>query len=88
MRQRLDDIAFGPGSGSSAASLALNARHVQEISEAREALARAIQQIPAAGSEIVAMELREALDALGRVLGSVSPDEVLGRIFSTFCIGK
>ena len=33
-------------------------------------------------------ELRDALDALGRVLGVVSPDDVLGRIFSKFCIGK
>jgi tRNA modification GTPase len=36
----------------------------------------------------LALELREALDALGGVLGNVSPDDVLGRIFSTFCIGK
>jgi len=28
------------------------------------------------------------LDALGRVTGAVTPDDLLGRIFSTFCIGK
>jgi tRNA U34 5-carboxymethylaminomethyl modifying GTPase MnmE/TrmE len=31
---------------------------------------------------------REALDALGGVVGMVSPDDLLGRIFSAFCIGK
>jgi tRNA modification GTPase len=32
--------------------------------------------------------LREALDALGDILGSVTPDDLLRRIFSSFCIGK
>ena len=31
---------------------------------------------------------REALDSLGTILGSISPDDLLGLIFSTFCIGK
>jgi len=38
--------------------------------------------------ELLASELRQALDMLGRITGTISPDEVLGRIFSTFCIGK
>ena len=38
--------------------------------------------------ELLALELREALDGLGHVLGQISPDDLLGRIFSTFCIGK
>jgi tRNA modification GTPase len=32
--------------------------------------------------------LRAALDELGSITGVVSPDDILGRIFSTFCIGK
>ena len=32
--------------------------------------------------------LREALQALGQILGQMTPDDLLGRIFSTFCIGK
>jgi tRNA modification GTPase len=38
--------------------------------------------------ELIALELRDALDSLGRVLGQITPDDVLGRIFSSFCIGK
>jgi tRNA modification GTPase len=38
--------------------------------------------------ELIADALRAALDALGDVVGEVSPDDVLGRIFSTFCVGK
>jgi tRNA modification GTPase len=83
LRHRLDELAFG--SPAAAPTLALNARHVQAIDEARRALARATA---GAAAELLALELREALDALGQVLGNVSPDELLGRIFSAFCIGK
>ncbi len=38
--------------------------------------------------ELVAAELRLALDEIGQISGLISPDEVLGRIFSTFCVGK
>ncbi len=81
----LDELAFG--ATSSSAKLALKARHVQSIEEARTALAHAANQTSAT-PELLAMELREALDALGRIAGRVTPDDVLGRVFSTFCIGK
>ncbi|MCB9838295.1 MAG: 50S ribosome-binding GTPase, partial [Phycisphaeraceae bacterium] len=38
--------------------------------------------------ELIADALRGALDALGAITGAVEPDDVLGRIFSSFCIGK
>jgi len=87
LRDRLDTLAFGERS-TGPASLALNARHVEAIEESRLALRRARDVTTTAGPEVVALELREALDALGRVLGSVTPDDLLGRIFSAFCIGK
>ncbi len=40
------------------------------------------------GDEFVAAELRAAVDALGEVLGVVYHDDLLGRIFGRFCIGK
>lgn len=85
LRAALDELAFG--ATASSAKLALNTRHVQSIEEARIALAHAANQTSAT-PELLAMELREALDALGRIAGRVSPDDVLGRVFSTFCIGK
>jgi tRNA modification GTPase len=85
LRDRLDALAFGGAAAS--ASLALNSRHLQAIAEAREALARS-RSLTRGAPELVASELREALDALGQVLGQVTPDDVLGRIFSAFCIGK
>ncbi len=38
--------------------------------------------------ELVALGLRTALDALGELIGDISPDDVLGRVFATFCVGK
>ena len=38
--------------------------------------------------ELLAAEMRTALDLFGQMTGTISPDEVLGRIFSQFCIGK
>ncbi|HEX2971385.1 MAG TPA: GTPase, partial [Tepidisphaeraceae bacterium] len=84
--RRLDELAFGRISEGSA--LALNSRHLQAIEEARAALARAEGMAGKAGPELTALELREALDALGRIVGQITPDDVLGRVFATFCIGK
>jgi tRNA modification GTPase len=86
LRTSLDRLAFG--AGDSGPGLALNARHVTAIHEARDALARAAARADDPSPELVALELREALDALGRVVGAVTPDDLLGRIFSSFCIGK
>jgi len=38
--------------------------------------------------EYLALDLRDALDALGEITGETTPDEILGRIFAGFCIGK
>lgn len=38
--------------------------------------------------EVTAHHLRAALDALGEISGAILPDEVIGRVFSRFCIGK
>jgi tRNA modification GTPase len=86
LREALDRLAFGDTAPSS--GLALNARHRSSIGEAREALRRARSIARDGAAELIALELREALDALGRVLGQVTPDDVLGRVFATFCIGK
>ena len=40
------------------------------------------------GPELVATEIRVALDGLGQVVGAVYTDDMLERIFSRFCIGK
>ena len=38
--------------------------------------------------EITAIEFRDSLDRLGEIVGAVTTDDILNRIFSDFCIGK
>jgi len=54
-----------------------------------ESLGRATELVrDRRGEELVSAEIRIALDELGKVVGAVYTDDVLGRIFSRFCIGK
>lgn len=69
--------------------VAINARHqacLKEVVRCAEAAREALQAGHSA--EFVAIDLREALDAVGEVVGKADTEELLGRIFSTFCIGK
>ncbi len=85
LRATLGRLAFG--SDGAGASLALTARHLAAIGEAREALENAAEQVDSS-PELLAADLRHALDSLGQILGVVTTEDLLGRIFSTFCIGK
>lgn len=85
LRSRLDELAFGTRGGE---TLALNARHVQQIETACAELATLLRELGTKTDELSAEHLRYALDALGEITGMVSPDDVLGRVFATFCIGK
>ncbi|NIL99243.1 MAG: GTP-binding protein [Planctomycetales bacterium] len=66
------------------------------VTRCREGLRRAAGDLRAAldaadaraGQEIVAAEIRQALDELGQVVGAVYTEDILDRIFSRFCIGK
>lgn len=89
LRLALSRLCFGEATAGGSAALALNARHLQCVDDGRESLASA-RKIAVAGDfpELIAHNLRAALNALGGVLGAVTPDDVLGRVFSSFCIGK
>lgn len=70
-------------------ALVTNIRH-------RGALERALQSMESfedgmregLSAELLAIELRESLDALGEITGATTSEEILDRIFSNFCIGK
>ncbi|MGN6465900.1 MAG: tRNA uridine-5-carboxymethylaminomethyl(34) synthesis GTPase MnmE [Rhizobiaceae bacterium] len=62
------------------------ARHVNLLITCKEHLVRALGN--AGALEMRAEELRLASDALGRIVGAVDVEDLLGAIFSSFCIGK
>ena len=89
MRAALAELAGAGAAGSSGGPVAAHPRHVDALERARAALDRAAQAAAVgACGEIVAFELREALDAIGEVSGRRASEELLDRIFSRFCIGK
>ena len=64
-------------------------RHVLALQQASTGLSQALQSLEFGNpGEIIAMDLRVALDALAAIIGETTPDDVLDRIFKTFCIGK
>ena len=62
------------------------ARHLEALSRAGQHLGEAQQQL--ARPELFAEELRQAQGALNSITGEFSADDLLGEIFSRFCIGK
>ena len=61
-------------------------RHLQALAVAAETSARAAESLNRI--ELCAEELRLAQEALSRITGEFSADDLLGEIFSRFCIGK
>lgn len=64
-------------------ALATALRHLRAARDAIEPAAARLDE-----PEILAASLRPALDAIGEITGRVSPDDVVARIFATFCVGK
>jgi tRNA modification GTPase len=63
-------------------------RHLHALEKASTALESAYAQLANHAPELVAEDLRQAQNALAEITGEFSADELLGEIFSSFCIGK
>lgn len=69
--------------------LVTNARHAKALKESSEALGKVSAGLDAGiPTDLLAEDLREALSLLGSITGEICSDEILGEIFSRFCIGK
>lgn len=66
-----------------------NIRHRKAIDNSRASLERAFGALTENQPlEIVALELRDSLDSLGEIVGAVTTEDILNKIFGDFCIGK
>ena len=64
-------------------------RHIEALERAAELLNNGLDQLQLAGAgELLAEDLRQAQQALGEITGEFTSDDLLGRIFGSFCIGK
>jgi len=73
--------------GASEGAMVTRARQRELLSQASDSLRRSLELVEE-GEELAAEELRAAAYALGRLLGRVDVEDVLGAIFQKFCIGK
>ena len=63
-------------------------RHREALTSADSALCRFMAGLDQCNLELLAIDLRDALEAVGAVTGQTTSDDVLDQIFSSFCIGK
>ena len=69
--------------------VAINARHAQALTTALACLTTPPEKLPAGQTTgLLASDLRGALDAYGEIAGRIDHEQMLDRLFATFCIGK
>ncbi len=86
LKQKLSEIAGLNDTGEGI--LLARKRHIIALEAAFESVHSALMQLDNSASELIAEDLRQAAQDLGSVTGEFSSDDLLGEIFSSFCIGK
>lgn len=85
LREELKRIAAG---GDSDGAFSARSRHVVALERAAARLSDARAGVATATPELIAEDLRAAQQALGEITGTFTSEDLLGAIFSTFCVGK
>ncbi|MEN6494393.1 MAG: GTPase [Thermoguttaceae bacterium] len=88
VRRRLRDRVLAAQASGGEVVAGTAARCRESLRLAGQCLERAGELAHLGGEELVAAEVRVALEELGKVVGTVYTEDVLDRIFSRFCIGK
>ena len=94
LRRAIAD-ALAARSGAAGDSPWLAPRHRRALTQTADSLRAALAHVQPhrhdpslASPELTADALRSALDTIGELAGEVTPDDVIGRVFATFCVGK
>jgi tRNA modification GTPase len=89
LREAIRQQFFGDSARQSDGLLVTNLRHCRCLEASRQHIADAAQALQSGLSEeFVLMDLRRALERLGEITGETTAEDLLGEIFSRFCIGK
>ena len=85
----LHQKAIGTNVYSEKSAIVTNVRHYHNLKKARESLVKAQESVKQSLSgEFIAVDIRNAEEVLGEIIGAVTSDDILKNIFSRFCIGK
>ena len=85
LRQTLRELA---GTDVAEGSFSARGRQIDALFRCGELLETGASQLAAGAGELLAEDLRRAHDALGEITGKITSDDLLGKIFAGFCIGK
>ncbi len=89
LKRRISDAVWSHDVPRADQAIITSIRHRDALGRAKAALHRGLKALrDGLSPEFPAVEIREALDALGLITGETTEEEILHRIFSTFCIGK
>ncbi|MFN3478810.1 MAG: tRNA uridine-5-carboxymethylaminomethyl(34) synthesis GTPase MnmE [Thermodesulfovibrionales bacterium] len=89
LKDAIINLSLGGIRGDSEGLIITNLRHKRAIDDAISSLEKAsLDIINSQPKEIIALSLREGLDHLGEIVGAVTTEDILNRVFSEFCIGK
>ncbi len=89
LQRTIIQMAALPSVADDEAVIVTNARHYQALVRAREALDRGIADLrEGISGDFVSQDIRECMHYLGEITGEITTDDILGEIFSHFCIGK
>jgi len=78
-----------PDSSDANQVIVTNARHFEALTRASEAITRAIDGLTMGISgDFVSQDIRECMHYLGEITGEITTDQILGSIFTRFCVGK
>lgn len=89
LKKKIEKTVWGGRVAAPEGAAITNLRQKQALKSASQAIERADRTIEENFSpELIAIELKEALDSIGEITGEIVTDDILDRIFSQFCIGK
>lgn len=89
LREAVRDLVWSGGAGPGMVQAMINARHQEALGRARAAVGEArASLVTGRALDLVALELRAGVNAVGEVVGRTSVEELLDAVFSQFCIGK
>lgn len=87
--ERMKEKALGKTNYSEKSAIVSNLRHLNSLKKAKNYLESAKKSITTGlTGEFIAVDLRNAENALSEIIGKVTSDDILNNIFSKFCIGK
>jgi len=89
LKEAIKGLAWSGEISSEMLEVMINSRHQNALQRAREATERTIEALRSEATlELVAMDLRIAVNAVGEIVGKTTTEDLLDSIFSQFCIGK